>query len=333
MLRHRVVVTYEAEAEEVSSEDVVRRDLRVPAGALRPMALTTAELFKKARKIEIASRRLVDEQLAGQYHSVFKGRGLIFSDVRPYYAGDDVRAIDWNITARMNAPHVKQFVEERDRTVNLMIDMSASGYFGSRGAAKRELAAELAAVVAFSAIKNNDRVGLYIVTDKVERFVPPKKGRRHVLRVIGEILAFEPTSRGTDLAAGLDFLGKVARRRSVVFLVSDFLSDGWERAMRITRAAPRAGAGRRRRSARGGAAAGRPARARGPRDRRGRRGRHERSRARADFATRARSGRGGARRWRCAGSTSTSSRCGPIEPYVDALIAFFKARAKRMAHG
>src|SRR5512139_3316563 len=201
------------------------------------MALTTAELFKKAKKIEIAARRLVDEQLAGQYHSVFKGRGLIFSDVRPYYAGDDIRTIDWNITARMNFPHVKQFVEERDRTVNLVIDMSASGHFGSRGTTKRELAAELAAVVAFSAIKNNDRVGLYIVTDKVERFVPPKKGRRHVLRVIGEILAFEPQSRQTDIAKGLDFLGKVARRRSVVFLVSDFLGSdpaAWERAMRIT---------------------------------------------------------------------------------------------------
>ncbi|HUJ59354.1 MAG TPA: DUF58 domain-containing protein, partial [Kofleriaceae bacterium] len=197
------------------------------------MTLPTAELFKKARLIEIASRRLVDEQLGGQYHSVFKGRGLVFSDVRPYYAGDDVRSIDWNITARMNAPHVKQFVEERDRTVNLVIDMSASGYFGSRGGSKREVAAELAAVVAFSAIKNNDRVGLYIVTDRVERFLPPKKGRRHVMRVIGEILAFEPRSRLTDLAAGLEFLGKVARRRSVVFLVSDFLSDGWEPAMRI----------------------------------------------------------------------------------------------------
>ncbi|MGH8310804.1 MAG: DUF58 domain-containing protein, partial [Steroidobacteraceae bacterium] len=200
------------------------------------MALSTAELFKKARKIEIASRRLVEDMIAGQYHSVFKGRGLIFSDVRPYYPGDDVRAIDWNITARMNAPHVKQFIEERDRTVNLMIDMSASCFFGSNGAAKRELAAELAAVVAFSAIKNNDRVGLYIVTDKVERFVPPKKGRRHVLRVIGEILAFQPSSRLTDLEVGLDFLAKVARRRSVVFLVSDFLSEGgWERAIQIIR--------------------------------------------------------------------------------------------------
>ncbi len=201
------------------------------------MNIATAELFKKARRIEIVSRRLVDETLGGQYHSVFKGRGLIFSDVRAYYPGDDVRSIDWNITARMNAPHIKQFVEERDRTVNLMIDASASGHFGSRGTTKRELAAELAAVVAFSAIKNNDRVGLYIVTDKVERYVPPKKGRRHVMRVIGEILAFEPQSRKTDLAKGLDFLGKVARRRSVVFLVSDFLGGdpaSWERAMRIT---------------------------------------------------------------------------------------------------
>src|SRR5690348_11956674 len=149
------------------------------------MGVASSELLKRAKKIEIASRRLVDQQLAGQYHSVFKGRGLVFADVRPYYAGDDVRAIDWNITARMNAPHVKQFVEERDRTVNLVIDMSASGYFGSRGGTKREIAAELAAVIAFSAIKNNDRVGLTIVTDKVERYVPPKKGRRHVMRVIG----------------------------------------------------------------------------------------------------------------------------------------------------
>ena len=199
------------------------------------MALTTGELVKKARKIEITARRLVDEQLGGQYHSVFKGRGLIFSDVRPYQPGDDIRAIDWNITARMNLPHVKQFVEERDRTVNLVVDMSASGVFGSRGETKRELAAELAAVVAFSAIKNNDRVGLFLVTDKVERFVPPKKGRKHVLRVIGEILGFEPVSRGTDLGAGLDLLGKIARRRSVVFLVSDFLTEGWEQAMRMTR--------------------------------------------------------------------------------------------------
>ena len=196
--------------------------------------MLASELFKKAKKIEIATRRLVDEKLAGQYHSVFKGRGLVFSDVRQYYPGDDVRAIDWNITARMNFPHVKQFIEERDRTVNLVIDMSASGAFATWGRSKREVMAELAAMVAFSAIKNNDRVGLYIVTDRVERFVPPKKGRKHVLRVVSEILAFEPSSRDTDIAAGLDYLGHIARRRSVVFLVSDFLSEGWDRPMRIT---------------------------------------------------------------------------------------------------
>ena len=199
------------------------------------MALSGAELFKKAKRIEITARRLVDDQLGGQYHSVFKGRGLIFSDVRQYYPGDDIRAIDWNITARVGQPHVKQFVEERDRTVNLVVDMSASGYFGSRGAEKRELAAELAAIVAFSAIKNNDRVGLYLVTDKVERFVPAKKGRRHVMRVIGEILQFQPVGKGTNIAKALDLLGRIAKRRSVVFLVSDFLTVGWERSMQIAR--------------------------------------------------------------------------------------------------
>jgi uncharacterized protein (DUF58 family) len=198
------------------------------------MPIVASELFKKARRIEIATRRLVEERLAGQYHSVFKGRGLVFSDVRQYYPGDDVRAIDWNVSARMNVAHVKQFVEERDRTVNLVIDMSASMLFGSAGSTKRELAAELAAMVAFSAIRNNDRVGLYLVTDKVERYVPPKKGKRHVMRVVGEILSFEPKARETDLAGGLDFLAKVARRRSVVFLVSDFLSEGWERALKVT---------------------------------------------------------------------------------------------------
>ena len=295
------------------------------------MALTTAELFRKARKIEVMSRRLVDEQLAGQYHSVFKGRGLIFSDVRPYQPGDDVRAIDWNITARMNAPHVKQFVEERDRTVNLVVDMSASGYFGSRGAAKRELAAELAAVVAFSAIKNNDRVGLYIVTDTVERFVPPKKGRRHVLRVIGEILAFVPSSRGTDLTAGLEFLGKVARRRSVVFLVSDFLSEGWERQMQITRQRHEIV----------------PVVVTDPLE-------HElppigllvledlESGEVIEVDTSGRAGRAYARHARGAAQRRDLAlrrlnldavHVQTDQPYVEALIAYFRARAKRMAHG
>ncbi len=294
------------------------------------MALTTAELFKKARKIEIAARRLVDEQLSGQYHSVFKGRGLIFSDVRQYYPGDDVRTIDWNITARMNMPHVKQYVEERDRTVNLMVDMSASGYFGSRGLSKREVAAELAAVVAFSAIKNNDRVGLFIVTDKVERFVPPKKGRRHVLRVIGEILAFEPQARTTNLAAGLDLLNKVTRRRSIVFLVSDFLSDNWENAARIARV----------RHELVPVVVGDPLESKLPEigivmledletgqlvefDTSGYAGKDFQRRAAAAQAARA-----AALRRLNVDIVEVKTN----EPYVDALIAFFKARAKRMAH-
>jgi uncharacterized protein (DUF58 family) len=295
------------------------------------MALATADLFKKARKIEIASRRLVDTQLAGQYHAVFKGRGLVFSDVRAYYPGDDVRTIDWNITARMNAPHVKQFVEERDRTVNLVIDMSASGFFGSRGTTKREIAAELAAVVAFSAIKNNDRVGLFIITDTVERYVPPKKGRKHVLRVIGEILAFEPASRRTDLAKGLDFLGRVAKRRSVVFFVSDFFSEGWERAMRI--------ASQRHEIV--------PVVVSDPMEEQlpavgllvledletGKVIELDTSKAaRKEFAQRA--AQGVAQREQALRRLNLDVvNVRTDEPYVDALIAFFRARAKRMAHG
>jgi uncharacterized protein (DUF58 family) len=191
------------------------------------------DLLKKIRKIEIYTSRLVNNQLAGQYHSVFKGRGIAFSEVRQYYPGDDVRSIDWNVSARMNEPYIKVFAEERDRTVNLIIDMSASGVFGSWLQAKREVAAEVAAMVAFSAIQNNDRVGLIIVTDEVERYVPPKKGKKHVLRVISEILRFRPTSRSTNISAGLEYLGKIVRRKSVVFLISDFLAGGWEQPMRI----------------------------------------------------------------------------------------------------
>ena len=191
------------------------------------------ELLKKIRKIEIYTSRLVNSQLAGHYQSVFKGRGMAFSEVRPYVVGDDVRVIDWNVSARMNEPHVKLFVEERDRTVNLLVDMSASGLFGSRSQVKRDVAAEIAALVAFSAIKNNDRVGLIIFTDRVELYVPPKKGKKHVLRVIREILSFEPASRRTDIATALDTLGKVARRRSVAFVVSDFLASGWEHALDV----------------------------------------------------------------------------------------------------
>jgi uncharacterized protein (DUF58 family) len=197
--------------------------------------MLTRELLKKIRKIEIVTERLVRDRMAGQYHSVFKGSGIAFSEVREYMPGDDIRQIDWNVSARMNEPYVKLFIEEREMTVLLLVDMSASGRFGSREQEKRELAAELAAILAFSAIKNNDRVGLIIFTDEVERYVPPKKGKKHVLRVISEILSFEPRSPRTNLGVGLEFLGRIARRRAVTFLVSDFLAPPaqYERALRI----------------------------------------------------------------------------------------------------
>ena len=192
-----------------------------------------SELLKKIRKIEIFTSKLVNDQLAGQYQSVFKGRGMAFSEVRQYQPGDDVRLIDWNVSARMNEPYVKIFVEEREMTVILLVDMSASGLFGSRAQSKRAVAAEVAALVAFSAIKNNDRVGLIVFTDEIELFVPPKKGKKHVLRVISEILTFEPKSKRTDLAVALEYLGRIARRRAVGFLVSDFLADGWLQPLRV----------------------------------------------------------------------------------------------------
>jgi uncharacterized protein (DUF58 family) len=195
--------------------------------------MITRELLKKIRKIEIHTSRLVNQQLAGQYQSVFKGRGMAFSEVRQYQPGDDVRLIDWNVSARMNEPFIKLFVEEREMTVMLLVDMSASGLFGSITQSKREVAAEVAALVAFSAIKNNDRVGLIIFTSDVELFVPPKKGKKHVLRVISEILTFKPRSPRTNVKSGLEFLGRIARRRSVGFLVSDFLDTGWTPALRI----------------------------------------------------------------------------------------------------
>lgn len=191
------------------------------------------DLIRKLRRIEILTARTASAQLAGAYHSVFKGIGIAFSEVRQYQPGDDVRRIDWNVTARMRDAYLKLFVEEREMTVMLLVDASGSGLFGSREQTKREVAAEVAALLAFSAIKNNDRVGLIIFTDRVERFVPPKKGKKHVLRVVTEILTFEPRSRGTDLRAGLDFLGRVARRRSVAFLVSDFLAEGYELSLRV----------------------------------------------------------------------------------------------------
>jgi uncharacterized protein (DUF58 family) len=197
------------------------------------------ELIKKIRRIEIVTARQAQNQLAGAYHSVFKGLGMAFSEVRQYQPGDDVRLIDWNVTARMREAYVKLFIEEREMTVMLLVDASGSGAFGTREQAKREVAAEIAALLAFSAIKNNDRIGLIIFTDKVEKFVPPKKGKKHVLALITEILTFQPASRRTDLRVGLEFLGKVARRRSVAFLVSDFIVDGgtgvYEKALRIAK--------------------------------------------------------------------------------------------------
>lgn len=180
------------------------------------------EILKKIRQIEIRTSRLVTESLAGAYHSVFKGQGMNFDEVREYQPGDDVRTIDWNVTARMNHPFIKKFVEERELTLMLMVDVSGSGLFGSHAQSKRELAAEIASVLAFSAIRNNDKVGLLLFTDEVEKFIPPRKGRGHVLRVIREVLFFEPQRRGTDLVNALEFMGRVLPHRSIAVIISDF---------------------------------------------------------------------------------------------------------------
>jgi len=182
------------------------------------------EILKKIRQIELRTNRIVTETLAGQYHSVFKGQGMNFDEVREYQPGDDVRAIDWNVTARMNHPFIKKFVEERELTLMLVVDVSGSGLFGSRDQSKRELAAEIASVLAFSAIRNNDKVGLILFSDEVEKFIPPRKGRSHVLRVIREVLFFEPKRRGTDLKAALDFFMRVQSHKAVTVVVSDFIT-------------------------------------------------------------------------------------------------------------
>jgi uncharacterized protein (DUF58 family) len=192
------------------------------------------DLVKKLKKIEIHTSRLANDQLAGSYHSVFKGRGMAFAEVRQYQPGDDVRFIDWNVSARMNDVYVKVFTEEREMTVMLLVDLSGSEKFGSVPRTKIEAVAEVSALLAFSAIKNNDRVGLILFTDRVERFVPPKKGKGHVMRVVTEILNAKPSGEGTDLRAPLELLGNVAKRRSVAFLVSDFVAPGgWEHALRV----------------------------------------------------------------------------------------------------
>ncbi|WP_420463281.1 DUF58 domain-containing protein [Candidatus Palauibacter sp.] len=191
------------------------------------------EILRKVRRIEITTRGLVDQVFSGEYHSVFKGRGINFAEVREYDYGDDIRTIDWNVTARTGTPHVKIFEEERELTVMLLVDVSASGNFGTRERMKGDLAVEVCSLLAFSAIKNNDKVGLIIFSDRVEKFVPPRKGRRHVLRVLREMLYHKPEGRTTDLAAALEYLSRIIRRRAVVFVVSDFVSKPFEKALGV----------------------------------------------------------------------------------------------------
>jgi len=191
------------------------------------------EILKKVRRIEISTRGLVNEVFSGEYHSVFKGRGMSFAEVREYQYGDDIRSIDWNVTARAGAPFVKIFEEERELTVMLLVDVSASGDFGTKERMKGEVAVEICALLAFSAIKNNDKVGLIIFSDRVEKFVPPRKGRRHVLRVLRELLYHEPEGRGTDLTEALEYLTHVQRKRAVAFVVSDFRDEGFTKALSV----------------------------------------------------------------------------------------------------
>jgi len=194
------------------------------------------ELVKKLKTIEIHTSRLANEQLAGSYHSVFKGRGMAFAEVREYQPGDDVRFIDWNVSARMNDAYVKVFTEEREMTVMLLVDLSASGLFGSVARPKIETVAEIAALLAFSATRNDDRVGLVMFTDRIERYVPPKKGRAHVMRVVTEILNAKPKHRGTSVAAALDLLGRVGKHGSVAFVISDFMAPDFEKPLRLAAA-------------------------------------------------------------------------------------------------
>ena len=191
------------------------------------------EVLKKVRYIQIHTRKAVNDVLAGEYGSVFKGRGMEFDEVREYVPGDEIRTIDWNVTARMGHPYVKRFVEERELTVTFIVDLSASGAFGSVKALKNEVAAEVCALLAFSAIKNNDKVGLVVFTDQVELYIPPKKGARHVLRVVRELLYFKPRKAKTDISGALDFVGKVNKKKGVLFLVSDFLGSGYEKPLRV----------------------------------------------------------------------------------------------------
>jgi uncharacterized protein (DUF58 family) len=196
--------------------------------------MDSSELLKKVRKIEIKTKGLSANVFAGEYHSAFKGRGMSFSEVRAYQYGDDVRNIDWNVTARSQTPFIKVFEEERELTVMLLIDMSRSAFFGTRTQFKSDMITELCAVLAFSAINNNDKVGVIFFSDMIEKFIPPQKGRTHILRIIRELLSFEPKGTGTDLAKGLQYLNNVIKKRSTCFLLSDFMARGYEDALRIS---------------------------------------------------------------------------------------------------
>ena len=195
--------------------------------------MDTKELLKKVRKIEIKTRRLSDSVFGGEYHSTFKGRGMTFSEVRQYQFGDDVRAIDWNVTARYNEPFVKVFEEERELTLMLVVDVSGSEFFGSGQQFKREVLTEIAATLSFSALQNNDKVGLLLFSDQVELFIPPKKGRTHVLRIIRELLEYQPKSKQTDIRVALEFLSGILKKKAIVFLLSDFMDDSYEKTLRI----------------------------------------------------------------------------------------------------
>lgn len=195
--------------------------------------METSELLKKVRKIEIKTKGLSKQIFSGEYHSAFKGRGMSFSEVRSYQYGDDVRNIDWNVTARTGEPFIKVFEEERELTVVLLVDMSRSAYFGTVNQMKNEIITEISAVLAFSAIQNNDKVGVIFFTDKVEKYIPPKKGKQHILRIIRELLNFEASSSGTDLTVALRFMNNVIKKRCISFVLSDFLTQGYENALRI----------------------------------------------------------------------------------------------------
>jgi len=195
--------------------------------------LETKELIKKVRKIEIKTKHLSNQIFSGEYHSAFKGRGMAFSEVREYAVGDEIRTIDWNVTARFNEPFVKVFEEERQLTVMLLVDISASGMFGTRNQLKRETITELCAVLAFSAVSNNDQIGLILFSDKIEKFIPPKKGKSHILRIIRELINFEPTGKATDIALCLKYFTQMIKKKSIAFVLSDFMDEGFSDALKI----------------------------------------------------------------------------------------------------